>query len=146
MSKVDSRVRCVTKGVQEKVDNICQFILWRDFVTPMKITENELLEIKLFKTPMGRKQMVLVQDTLGRNIDGEQYYPVVESCNEEVVVFYDKDKNTEYMMLRSESEILKDLDAKGEVLEIGPDEEALKEIEERESGEDSEAGAEDEAE
>ena len=35
------RDRYITKGIKEKVDNILQHIIWKEFVTPAKLKNDE---------------------------------------------------------------------------------------------------------
>ena len=98
------RDRYITKGIKEKVDNILQHIIWKEFVTPAKLKNDEYIEIRLIACPFGSKQMVMLEENLGKNICDQDCYLVPQRCNEEVIVFYDKENNSETMMLRSESQ------------------------------------------
>ena len=98
------RDRYITKGIKEKVDNILQHIIWKEFVTPARLKNDEYLEIRLIACPFGSKQMVMLEDNLGKNICDQDCYLVPQRCNEEIIVFFDKDNNSETMMLRSESQ------------------------------------------
>lgn len=101
--KIEPRVRYVTKGVQEKVDDILQHYIWKEIVDRMRVKEDELLEISLKKCPCGTKQRVEIKDTYGRNIEDEMCFLVPERCEEEIYVFYSKETNSETMMLASEA-------------------------------------------
>ena len=98
------RDRYITKGIKEKIDNILQHIIWKEFVTPAKLKNDEYIEIRLIACPFGSKQMVMLEENLGKNICDQDCYLVPQRCNEEVIVFYDKENNSETMMLRSESQ------------------------------------------
>lgn len=105
-----ARERFITKGVKEKIDNILQHIIWKEFVTPAKLKGEEFLEIRLIACPFGNKQMVMLEDDLGKNICDQDCYLVPQRCNEEIIVFFDKENNSETMMLRSESQTAIDWD------------------------------------
>lgn len=98
------RERYVTKGVREKVDNIMQVMLWKDYVTPSKLKDGDMIAFKLKTCEYSSKQMVYARGNHAG--EAENLYNVPNACDEDVAVVYIEDENKEVMMLASESEVV----------------------------------------
>ena len=106
MSKVidsETRNRCVTKGVMEKVDNFTQHNIWTRIVDKLKLKADDMYELELKTCETCKCQAVSVKDTDGSYND---CWFAPGMVNETLVVIYDEEKKTEYMMLKSEAESL----------------------------------------
>lgn len=98
------RDQYVTKGVREKVDNIMQIMLWKDYVNPSKLKDGDMIAFKLKTSEYSDKQMVYVRGNKAG--DAENIYSIQKPCDEDVAVVYIEDENREVMMLASESEVV----------------------------------------
>lgn len=103
MSKVvelETRKRFVTKGVMEKIDNFTQHNIWTRIIDKLKVKAEDLIELQLIKCDICNQQAVSVKDTDGSFND---CWFAPEMVNEELLVIYDSDNKTEFMMLKSEA-------------------------------------------
>ena len=100
---LQQKERCVTKGVMERVDNFTQHNIWTRIIDKMKMKEVGMCELELKTCETCNCQAVSVKDTDGSLNDC--WFAPGMVC-ESIIVFYDAEKDTEYMMLKSESESL----------------------------------------
>ena len=103
----EKRVRYVTKGVMRNIDNILQHYIWERIIGVIKPKNDELIEIDLVACDVCRNQKVVVKSSCKTQEELDELrfddcFFVPQRCNEKLYVFYDKEKNEEFMMLQSE--------------------------------------------
>ena len=98
----EARIQFVTKPVMEKVDNLVQIYIWNQIVKKLKLKADEAVEIKLVACEECKKQRISVVTEDGEISEYDDCIQVPTLCNEEILVFYDKEKNSEYMLLKSD--------------------------------------------
>lgn len=102
-AKKDSRQRFVTKGVMEKVDNLTQLYIWNEIIDKMRLKPDDMLKINLGKCePCSKQRISVMEDDKAERVM-DYCIMVPKLCDEDIIVFYDKEQNHEYMMLLSEA-------------------------------------------